>query len=132
MEQTFFNLMNLEKIITLILSIDISILILHHLFFYCFFENQYIKVISKIKIDFKNNLSFFIKYLIIILFIKIFFVFFKNINLNYDFKKWVITIFYIILFLLFLPFLIEIKKYYTKMLRALKELGEKNEKKTFK
>ena len=27
---------------------------------------------------------------------------------------------------------IEIKKYYTKMLRALKELGEKNEKKTFK
>lgn len=132
MEQTFFNLMNLEKIITLILSIDISILILHHLFFYCFFKNQYIKVISKIKIDFKNNLSFFIKYLIIILFIKIFFVFFKNINLNYDFKKWVITIFYIILFLLFLPFLIEIKKYYTKMLRVLKELGEKNEKKTFK
>lgn len=132
MEQTFFNLMNLEKIITLILSIDISILILHHLFFYCFFKNQYIKVISKFKIDFKNNLSFFIKYLIIILFIKIFFVFFKNINLNYDFKKWVITIFYIILFLLFLPFLIEIKKYYTKMLRALKELGEKNEKKTFK
>ena len=132
MEQTFFNLMNLEKIITLILSIDISILILHHLFFYCFFKNQYIKVISKFKIDFKNNLSFFIKYLIIILFIKIFFVFFKNINLNYDFKKWVITIFYIILFLLFLPFLIEIKKYYTKMLRVLKELGEKNEKKTFK
>lgn len=132
MEQTFFNLMNLEKIITLILSIDISILILHHLFFYCFFKNQYIKVISKFKIDFKNNLSFFIKYLIIILFIKIFFVFFKNINLNYDFKKWVITIFYIILFLLFLPFLIEIKKYYTKMLRALKELGEKNKKKTFK
>lgn len=132
MEQTFFNLMNLEKIITLILSIDISILILHHIFFYCFFENQYIKIISKFKIDFKNNLSFFIKYLIIILFIKIFFVFFKNINLNYDFKKWVITIFYIILFLLFLPFLIEIKKYYTKMLRVLKELGEKNEKKTFK
>lgn len=132
MEQTFFNLMNLERIITLILSIDISILILHHIFFYCFFKNQYIKIISKFKIDFKNNLSFFIKYLIIILFIKIFFVFFKNINLNYDFKKWVITIFYIILFLLFLPFLIEIKKYYTKMLRALKELGEKNEKKTFK
>ena len=125
MEQTFFNLMNLERIITLILSIDISILILHHIFFYCFFKNQYIKIISKFKIDFKNNLSFFIKYLIIILFIKIFFVFFKNINLNYDFKKWVITIFYIILFLLFLPFLIEIKKYYTKMLRALKELGEK-------
>ena len=42
------------------------------------------------------------------------------------------TIFYIILFLLFLPFLIEIKKYYTKMLRELKELGGKNEKKTFK
>ena len=131
MEQTFFNLMNLEKIITLILSIDISILILHHIFFYCFFKNQYIKVISKFKIDFKNNLSFFIKYLIIILFIKIFFVFFKNINLNYDFKKWVITIFYIILFLLFLPFLIEIKKYYTKMLRELKELGEKKWKKDF-
>ena len=131
MEQTFFNLMNLERIITLILSIDISILILHHIFFYCFFKNQYIKIISKFKIDFKNNLSFFIKYLIIILFIKIFFVFFKNINLNYDFKKWVITIFYIILFLLFLPFLIEIKKYYTKMLRALKELGEKKWKKDF-
>ena len=117
MEQTFFNLINLEKIITLILSIDISILNLHHIFFYCFFKNQYIKVISKFKIDFKNNLSFFIKYLIIILFIKIFFVFFKNISLNYDFKKWVITIFYIILFLLFLPFLIEIKKYYWLLLK---------------
>lgn len=125
MEQTFFNLINLKKIITLILLINISILILHHTIFYYFFKNEYVKVITKFKIDFKNNLSFFIKYLIVIFFIKIFFMFFENINFHYDFKKWGITIFYIILFLLCIPFLIEIKKYFTKMLKTLKELGEK-------